>query len=379
MARDDERSLTDLQEDAERSRAELTETVDQLRSKVSGTVTDFRKRVSPDAMKAEIGGYIRTKADALMDKARDNPLQAAAIGLGVAYPLFRIVRSIPAPILIVGTGLFLLGSSSGQKFSGNVSRRLGAAADGVSASLGASVEAASKKIHDAQDMASYSVAATRDTIASGFGSVTQQADAAGASFDQLKDGAANLVSSASDGMADLRQRTVDAIGATSDAVRGGAARTGSMFRNTAGSAAEFGTDTALRLRERAVETSQKASSGIGEVIQQNPLLVGGLGLAVGMLIASALPSSDIERNIMGGASTDVQKRANELASREFDAVSGLASGAISDLAEHAGQEGLMPADLNAAAENLGRRVRKVAESATDAAFGVANDKIIDAA
>jgi hypothetical protein len=97
-----------------------------------------------------------------------------------------------------------------------------------------------------------------------------------------------------------------------------------------------------------------------------------------MLIASALPKSDIEKDILGSVSADVQKRANEFASRQFDTVKDLASDAIADVAEHAGQEGLMPADLNAATEDLGRRVRKVAESASDAAFGYANDRTIDA-
>ena len=35
----------------------------------------------------------------------------------------------------------------------------------------------------------------------------------------------------------------------------------------------------------------------------------------------------------------------------------------------------MPSDLNAATEDLGRRVRKVAESASEAAFGRTDDKI----
>jgi hypothetical protein len=67
MARDDPRSLTDLQEDTDRSRAEILETFAQMRSEAADTVTDSRKRVSPDAIKADIGGYIRTRADALME------------------------------------------------------------------------------------------------------------------------------------------------------------------------------------------------------------------------------------------------------------------------------------------------------------------------
>ena len=186
MAHVDERSLTDLKKESERTRAELAETVDQLRSKVSDTVTDFRERASPEAMKAEISGYIRTRADALMDKARENPLQAAAIGVGIAYSMLKIARSIPAPVLMVGTGLFLLGTSSGQKLSENVSRKVAAAAEGVSDGFGAGVEAANQKVHDIRDMASSSLAAARDTIASGLDGVTRRAAAVGASLNQLR-------------------------------------------------------------------------------------------------------------------------------------------------------------------------------------------------
>jgi hypothetical protein len=378
MASREERSLNDLKAGAERSRAELAATVDQLCSKVSDTVTDCRERASPDAMKAEISDYIRTRADALMDKARENPLQAAAIGVGVAYPLLKIARSIPAPVLMVGTGLFLLGSGPGQKLSETVSKKAAAAVEGASDSFGATLEAASQKVHDAQDMASSSLATARETISSGLGAANQQAAALGGSLNQLKDGAANLANSAADGVSGLKQRAVDAFGATSEAMGVGVVRTGSIVRNGAGSAAEFGTNTGLKLRDHAVEASHQVSSGVGEIIQRNPLLVGGVGLTIGMLIASALPKSDIERNIIGSASADVRKRANEFAATQLDTVKGLASDAIADLAENANKEGLMPADLNAAAEDLGRRVRKVAESASDAAFGYANDKTIDA-
>jgi uncharacterized phage infection (PIP) family protein YhgE len=385
MDRANEKSLTDLKREAEHTRAQLTETVDQLRSRVSDTVTDFRERAAPDAMKAEIGDYFRMRADALIDRARENPLQTLAIGIGVGYPLVKIARSIPAPILMVGAGLYLLGTSSGQKLSDTVSRKVAAAADGVSDSFGAGVDLANRKLHDTQDAAASSLSAARDTIASGVGSATDKAAAFGSSFNQLKDAAANLAGSASDGAASLKQRAVGAIGATSDAMSASAAKTGSIVRDRASDAAEFGTnaslrlrdqavDASLKLRDQAVDTSHKVSSGVSDIVQRNPLLFGGLGLTVGMLIASALPKSDIEKNIMGEASADVRKRANELASKHFDNVKGLASEAIADIADHVSQEGLTPADLNAATEDLGRRVRKVAESASEAVFGQADDK-----
>ena len=303
-------------------------------------------------MKAEIGEYVRKRADALLDKARENPLQTAAIGIGVAYPLLKIVRSIPAPVLMVGAGVFLLGSSSGQKLTADVSRRAAAAGESVSASLGAATNAATKKAHDTRDLTSSTLASMQDTLASGVAGAKHHAASVGASLDQLQDAASGVVSFASDGLADLKHRTVDAVGAAANSLAAGVTEASSNFRDGASSAGESGTETVLALRDRALETSQKVSSGVSAIIQENPLLVGGLGLAVGMLIASALPRSGLENNIMGGASADVQRRANEFASKEFDAVKGLASNAIADLADHASQEGLLPADLNAAAEKF---------------------------
>src|SRR5258708_35004829 len=41
-------------------------------------------------------------------------MQAVAVGASVAYPLLRLARAIALPILMVGAGLFLAGSKTGQ-------------------------------------------------------------------------------------------------------------------------------------------------------------------------------------------------------------------------------------------------------------------------
>jgi ElaB/YqjD/DUF883 family membrane-anchored ribosome-binding protein len=385
MEGSDERSLSDLQDDAQRNRAEFVETVDQLRSKVADTVTDIRTRVSPDAIKAGASDYIRGRAEDLVDRARRNPLQAAAIGLGVGYPLFRIARSIPTPVLMVGAGLYLLGSSSAQnasrKLGQNASHKLGVVADQLSEQVAVGAEAMRKNVQDVQDLASDGLASAREAVSSSMGSLKQQTSAAGATLtggvDQLKGSATNIANSASDSIDDIKQKAIDAFAATSDAVRGRAATTSSFVRDSVGGVTEFGTDAAQEMWDRAVETSQKATSIINETLQQNPLLVGGLGLAIGMLIASALPQSDIEKGVLNDAGAQARKQANDLASKGFDAAKGIAVGVLADVAEQAVREGLSATDLNATVEDLGRRVRKVAESATGAAFS--DTKTTDAA
>jgi ElaB/YqjD/DUF883 family membrane-anchored ribosome-binding protein len=194
---------------------------------------------------------------------------------------------------------------------------------------------------------------------------------------QLRENAASFAGFVSDRIDDLKQKAGASIGTSSDAVRQGATAAGAMVQNAAETATDFGTDTAVNLRDRAVETSQKATTILSATIQQNPLLVVGIGLAIGMLIASALPRSDVERGLMGDVSADVQKRASDMASQGFDAAKDMASAIVSDVAHRAEKEGLTPAGLQEATEDFGRRVRKVAENATTTAFDLPLEETTD--
>ena len=117
----DTRSLQQIKRETEQTRAGLTDTVEQLRTSVADTASDIRQRISPEAIKAEVSGYIKSRGEALMDDitaaARRNPMQALAIGTSVAYPLLRMARAVPLPVLMIGAGLFFAGSKTGQAAS----------------------------------------------------------------------------------------------------------------------------------------------------------------------------------------------------------------------------------------------------------------------
>src|SRR3954466_8778586 len=110
-------SLDELERDAERTRADLAHTVDELRSRISDTASDIRERVSPAAIKQDVKDYVHHTGQqfyqTIETRARENPLQAVAIAAGLAYPIWRIVTSMPAPILLIGAGI-ALSSRSGN-------------------------------------------------------------------------------------------------------------------------------------------------------------------------------------------------------------------------------------------------------------------------
>src|SRR3979490_2950095 len=114
-------SLGELRRETEQTRAGLTQTVEQLRTSVSETASEIRQRISPEAIKAEVSDYVRSRGERLIEDipsaARRNPMQAVAVGASIAYPLLRLARAIPLPVLMVGAGVFFAGSKTGHATS----------------------------------------------------------------------------------------------------------------------------------------------------------------------------------------------------------------------------------------------------------------------
>ncbi len=285
MAQD--RSLTELRQEADRARAGLAQAVDEIRA-----------RATPAGL-----------ADRLVQSARDNPLQAIAVGASVAYPLLKAYRAAPAPLWLIGAGLFLSSTSAGKSASRRATDLGADMADKVS-------QAAANMSKAVADSANAGLAAARQTAAA----VSETASAGQEAVKQK----ANAIADAS---VDQATRAADRLLPSKEQVT------------------------------RAVETTRAA------VAETNVLLLGGVGLAIGALLASAIPSTSTEDRWVGGASDRAKGRARESVSQAFDA----AQAAARSAAERAEQEGLTGEQLKAKAEDYAHRVRKVAESAAEGA------------
>jgi hypothetical protein len=379
----DTRSLQQIKRETEQTRAGLTDTVEQLRVSVAETASDIRQRISPEHIKAEVSGYIKSRGEQLMDDitaaARRNPMQAAAIGFSVGYPLLRMARAVPLPVLMIGAGLFFAGSKTGQAAQQK--------AFDMASDLSDEVQ---RRSHDVRDQVAESAAAAkayasenldrlRNTVSSGTERVSQAADQASetanqvgatlaSSPDRLKDKAASLGASAADQAGDLKDRTVRAASSAASSLQNIASDATASARRMAGSAADAGRNAAQAARDTASDLTDRAGKTLLETIEQNPLVVAGVGLLVGGLIASALPRSDIEDGLIGGASNAVKKRAQAAAAQGIDTAKDVAGDVYDKAVRQAEAEGFTPDALGNAAQDIGQRVRRVAESAVTTAF-----------
>ena len=367
MQQPSERSLRELQRETEQTRAGLTQTVEQLKTSVSDTASEIRQRISPENIKAEVSGYVRSRGEKMLEDitsaARRNPMQAVAVGASLAYPLLRFARSIPMPVLMVGAGLFFAGSKTGQSLTQKASDMASDLSDEVSrrgqdfsAQAGAAVTSAKGTV--------YSTAARiGEAVATG----SDQAQRT-ASSDGLKDTAISLGDKISTRVVEMKDGASELASATIDSTRHFAAGAATATRNAASSATDAGLEMAKSVRDKTSDLSNRAGRTVLDTIQGNPLLVAGVGLLIGGLIASALPKSDLEDDLVGDAAAAAKRRASEAASKGFDAAKGAAGEILENVARQAGAEGLTPDKLDETARDLGQRVRRVAESAVTTAF-----------
>ncbi|TMJ61287.1 MAG: DUF3618 domain-containing protein [Alphaproteobacteria bacterium] len=359
MEQRDTRSLQQIKLETEQTRASLTQTVEQLRATVA-------ERINPDAIKGEVSQYVRSRGEQLLDDAtaavRRNPMQAVAVGASVAYPLLRLARAIPVPIWLVGAGLFLASSKTGQ----SVSQKAADAASDLSNSLMYRArdirDQAAGAADSAKSFASEKINRLTDAVTGGTNQLNSGAGTEGGFVsEQFQDGASGAASSYR--TAEMGEQDTQGSG-----IRDMAADAASAGRRAVEASKNMGLHAARTVQETASTVRERAGKTLFETVEQNPLLVAGVGLFVGGLIASALPRSDMENRVVGKASNSVKRRADEAAAGAVRAAKEAVGGAFEEATKQAEAEGLTPEGVAQTARDLGERLRHVAEAAVTTAF-----------
>ena len=372
MADADTRSLQQIKRDTEQTRAGLTTTVEQLKTSVAETASDIRHRISPDAIKAEVSDYIRSRGEQLVNDvtsaARRNPMQAVAVGASIGYPLLKMARAIPLPVLMVGAGLFFAGSKTGQAATQKASDMAADLSDEMM-----------RRSHDLRDQAQDTVSSVKDyaanqyenissAVAGGSRQVKEAADAAGSSIASGADKVRGSTIAAGAGVSDRANSIANDGLRIASTVQDAAVGAMTTVRNAAGAVTDTGMDAARTVKAKASNASDRAKQTFFQTIEQNPLLVAGVGLFIGGLIASALPRSDFEDDLVGDTSSAAKRQMQTAASTGLHTAKTAVGEIFDETSQHAEAEGLTAESIGKAAEDITQRVRRVAEAAVTSAF-----------
>lgn len=325
-------SVQELQRESERSRAALASTVEKLRDKVGDTTSEIKTRLSPGYIKQEIKDFVREErlsiTQTLQQKAKENPLQAVAVGAAMAYPALGLLRAIPVPLMLIGAGLFFTSKRGRQT-----------AAD------------AKIKLDDIVQQGSEAMSDLTATAKS-----TVEAHTAGLRLDI--ETARDSVSTTAGMVVDKARAVLDDA---RDAVNGAAA-------NAAG-AADAAISEASSVKDSAVQGLVDTKNATANFLRDNALLVAGIGAAVGAFIAASLPPSDAENKLFGAGSDRLKDKARQAAADGIDKATEFATQAAGAAATAAAREGLNASGVQNAMNTVTESVRAVANRGLQTATG----------
>lgn len=111
--------------------------------------------------------------------------------------------------------------------------------------------------------------------------------------------------------------------------------------------------------------SIRPRTGLARLLDEQPLILAALGVAVGAAVGSALPSTEVEAQWMGDASESVRRNANAMAREQLSQIRTTASQTLDQMKATAAEHGVSAENVSGLVHDLGENVRSAALAAGD--------------
>lgn len=278
----------DAPEETEQIKAQIEAT----RNQMGETIDAIQEKLSLSNISEQVSETVSSAIETAKDTAYDATIGKAVsfmrnVGDGVTQSsTFRTVRRNPLPFALIGVGAGLLAY---QSFSGRSSSR------------GNGRDHARFMRHSQQSEGSSAMNSTRQSIGQVYEGVSERASSA-------VDSISNVAGTAYESM----------TGAVTSAYSG---------------AGEF----AHRAYDRAGEYGHLAHEKYDQYLEENPLALGALAVAVGAAVGFAIPSTQYEGRLMGEARENLMERAQEAAGSLVDKAKQVANEAGQTIKQEAQQ------------------------------------------
>lgn len=276
------------------------------RHSLASTLKDLNARLTPGQMFDEVMSYTQS-------------------GSGTFTRVFsNAVRENPFPALLIGTGCMLF-----------LSERMGLMSR--------------SSPHRARGELRYNEIADQDRT-----SADADREGLGASVKQkasdVAEGVKQGLSSVGEKLADTSQRVRDKATELGE----GVGEAVDQVKDRAQTVRERLSETAVQTGEQARNAGRQIAEKTSTYMHEQPLIMTGLGLAIGAAIAALLPSTRFENQLMGRTADNIKRKIGDAATQQFETVKDSAGDLVQKVKDVAEREGLTPG--NAASEMM-RKLR----------------------
>ena len=306
-----------IRENIEGTRAEMSETIDAIQEKLSFS------NIS-DQVKAEVSGYVgetiqtakNTVYEMLAEKGEFIMKYADKRVKEIAdTDLVKTAGRNPLALGLIGLGIGLLFLGGNKKKRSKF--RYDESYDDQNENYGRSFSSKNKKskFEAAQNKVSGAAGAVGDSVSSAASAVSDTVSGAAGTVSSTVSGAAGAVSST----------VSNAAGAVSETVS-----------DVAGKAYK----KAGKLGSKAEDFAETAQDQFMYYIEEKPLVVGAVALALGAAVGMAFPSTQIENKYMGEARNNLLQKAEDSARDAVGKVQQVAGQVTETVKEEAKNQGL---------------------------------------
>jgi hypothetical protein len=276
-----------------KSAAEIEREVQQSRVEVEQTLDAIQARLSPGQLLDQAVGYFREGrgvefARNLGDSITQNPIPLALVGVGLAW--------------------IMLG---GQRVGHNGDRP--------------------ESSHWDDDPDAFEDDHYTGQAEESMGYLHTEADLPGSGYGDQRAGLGE----------DLRDRgraAKDKLGEFGDQARDATARAREGVAHAGARVARRAHDA----RARAGYYGRRARHGVLRTLDEQPLVLGAIGLAIGAALGAALPPSETEDRLMGEARDEALRRATKAGREQAEKARAAAGAVVQAAREEADKQGLMP-------------------------------------
>jgi uncharacterized protein YjbJ (UPF0337 family) len=274
------------QDDPDAIRAEIRAT----RQDMTETMNAIQERLNPGHIRDQAVGSVRRATIGRVEDAADD---AKSMVKGAGNDVFETIKSNPAPAVLAAVGLGWLFVESRNR-SGSRAMGRGRRSDRY------------YPVDERYGRGGYDYGYTYDE----YGRRSTYAEQRGAYEGQgVRDRASDVMGQAGDKVQGAAQqassKVQDVAGQTADAVQDAAYNA----KDAAGQVA----DTAQHVAHQAQYQAQQVGSRFGDMMQDNPLVIGAAALALGAIVGFAFPSTEKENQVLGPARDRVVDQAQDVA------------------------------------------------------------------
>jgi hypothetical protein len=313
----------------DKSPEEIEREVEQVRAEVRTTLGDIRESLSPGQMLDHGLEYVRHSGGAdfsrnLGRSIRDNPLPVALIGAGIGWLLVadRTGMGARRRPRYTAAELYTDPDTHHVHVDGD-DRRRGYGSRAADAASGAG-HRTGDAAHSARDRADSMASSAKESMSS----MTENAKEGMSSMSRsAREGASSASQSAREGMSSMGESARRMAHDARDRV-GDYASTASEYASHAG-------ETMRHAGERVRDYGYGARRSAVRMAEEQPLVLGALGFAVGAVLGALLPTSRTEQRLFGSTADRFKEQAKEMAREGMSEAASRASEAV-----HAAGEGV---------------------------------------